>query len=416
MRFGRYLVLMASSWLLAAVIVLAFTLLVDPIGISPLRVAMAGFNASKPFRRDYDWIVKRYDVVRIQPTTIFMGSSRIKQSIDPRLLANTGFAPAYNGGINGSAAYGEIKSYLQYYLGVDSNLHHVFIEAFASVMLSYDRARHPEIRAPLDAAARARQGTATPQMRPEVVHFDRVADIADFASVFFSMSGLSSAVRTVSVNRRQRNSPLARSSDDGFAPVPLTSHHFSVRNVLNFVTYTGLLQRGGEVPPSIFDTASQMIAACEWYQVQCRFLVSPLHADVLFAMYHLGLWPELEKLKRGLAKLAPTYDFTRYNDIIDERIGPVVYWPEAFHFSPALGELVARAMTGLRTPDMPENFGVLLDPENMDANLAAWRQERDQWIARHPELAERMRKAEENFRNGVSFKAVTDAEIAAGGW
>jgi hypothetical protein len=27
-----------------------------------------------------------------------------------------------------------------------------------------------------------------------------------------------------------------------------------------------------------------------------------------------------------------------------------------------------------------------------------------------------VRKAEDDFRNGVSFKTVTDAEIAAGGW
>ena len=86
----------------------------------------------------------------------------------------------------------------------------------------------------------------------------------------------------------------------------------------------------------------------------------PIHADVLFAMYYLGLWSEVEKLKRGFAELAPTYDFTRYSQLIEERTGPVVYWPEAFHFS-ALGELVARAMTGLRTADMPGNFGVVLD-------------------------------------------------------
>lgn len=126
--------------------------------------------------------------------------------------------------------------------------------------------------------------------------------------------------------------------------------------------------------------------------------------------------PSLEKLKRGLAELAPTYDFTRYSSVIDERIGPVVYWPEAFHFSPALGALIARSMVGLRTPDMPENFGVVLDSNNIDANLAAWRAERDGWIAQHPDSVERMRKAEENFQNGVSFKAATDAEIAAGGW
>jgi hypothetical protein len=408
---------MASSWLLAAVVVVSFTLLVDAIGISPLQVPVAGFNTSKPLRQDFDWIVKRYEVLRNQPTTIFMGSSRTKQSVAPALLANTGFSPAYNGGINGSATFEEIGSYLEYYLAADRNLQHVFIEAFPTALLSYEKkTQGPEVRAPLGREEQARLGTATPQMRPPEVNFGRMADIGDFASVFFSMGGVSSAVRTVAVNRGQQSSPITSPLDDGFAPIPLAPHHFSVRNILNFVIHTGLIQRGGEVPPRVFARARQMIANCEWYQVECRFFVSPLHADVLYAMYYLGLWPELEKLKRGLARLAPTYDFTRYNHIIDERIGPVVYWPEAFHFSPALGELLAKAMTGLRTPDMPENFGTLLEPNNIDSSLAAWRQERDNWIVQHPDVVERMRKAEENFRKGVSFKSVTDAEIAAGGW
>ena len=51
MKFGRYLALMASTWVLAALGVAAFTLLVDAIGISPVRVAIAGFNAWKPLRQ-----------------------------------------------------------------------------------------------------------------------------------------------------------------------------------------------------------------------------------------------------------------------------------------------------------------------------------------------------------------------------
>ena len=112
------------------------------------------------------------------------------------------------------------------------------------------------------------------------------------------------------------------SADDGFAPIPLAPHHFSVRNVFNFVLHTGLLQRGGRVSLPMIAAAREMIATCDRYQVDCRFFISPLHADVLFAMYHLGLWPEMENLKRGLAELAPTYDFTRYNPLIEERAGP----------------------------------------------------------------------------------------------
>jgi hypothetical protein len=406
MKFSRYLVVMVWSWVLAAAAAVGFTLLVDAIGISPVRVAIAGFNAWKPLRQDYDWIVKRYDVWLNQPTTIFMGSSRIKQSIDPKLVVGTGFAPAYNGGMNGSANFVETRAYLRDYLRVDKNLHHVFIEAFfAPPLLTY-----PE------GGPRAFVVTGEQAGRPPITEFGLGTDIADFASTFFSVGGLTSAIRTVSMNRGPKSMPFAGSFDDGFAPIPLAPHHFSVRNVFNFVLHTGLLQRGGQVSLPMIGAAREMIATCDRYQVDCRFLVSPLHADVLFAMYHLGLWPEMENLKRGLAELAPTYDFTRYSPLIEERIGPVAYWPEAFHFSPALGELMARAMTGLRTPDMPQNFGVLIDSKNIESSLIAWGEERDNWIAQHPEIVERMRKAEVDFRNGVSFQAVTDAEIAAGGW
>jgi hypothetical protein len=407
MNFGRYVAVMALGWLLAAAGVMGFTLLVDAIGISPVRIAIAGFNTSKPLRQDYDWIVKRYDVWRQQPATIFMGSSRVKQSIDPKLVAKREFSPAYNAGLNGSANFAETRTYLQDFLHSDKSLRHVFIEAFVPALLAYGET---------DSEARPFVVPTENTKRPIVVQLGFASDIADLTSVFFSVGGVSSAIRTVAANWQQRKSPVTSLSDDGFAPIALAPHHFSVRNVFNFVLHTGLMRRGAQLSLPMLAAAKEMIANCVSHQVECRFFVSPLHADVLYAMYYLGLWPELEKLKRGLAQLAPTYDFTRYSQLIEERIGPVVYWPEAFHFSPALGELVAKAMTGLRTADMPQNFGVVLDANNIESNLNAWREERDGWIAQHPDAVERMRKAEDNFRDGVSFKAVTDAEIAAGGW
>jgi len=141
MNFKRYLAVMGATSVTAAVLVAGFNLLVDPIGISPIRIAIAGFNEWKPLRRDYDRLVKPYDVARTEPKTIFIGSSRIKQTIDPRLLAGTRFAPAYNAGINGSTDYEELNSYLQYYIRADKELRHVFIEAFASAMFSAEAAQ-----------------------------------------------------------------------------------------------------------------------------------------------------------------------------------------------------------------------------------------------------------------------------------
>jgi hypothetical protein len=235
MKFGRYLVVLVWSWLLGAAAVVGFTVLVDPIGISPIRIAIAGFNTLKPLQQDYDWIVKRYDVGRNRPTTVFMGSSRIKQSVDPKLFAGTAFAPAYNGGLNGSANLAETRAYLRDYLKADKNLHHVFIEAFATALLD-QRPSGRSFVAPTENTS-----------RPIVLEFGLLSDIADMASAFFSMSGLNSAIRTVVANRGQDSELTAASSDDGFAPIPLAPHHFSVRNVFNFVLHTGLLRRGGRV-------------------------------------------------------------------------------------------------------------------------------------------------------------------------
>ncbi len=373
--------------MILAVAVIGFHLTVDALGVLPVRVVIGGFNERKPLREEYDWIVKRFDVRQRQPTTIFMGSSRIKQTIDPSLLAGTTTAPAYNGALNGSADLREIAAYLRYYLKADKNLRYVYIEVFPSALLKYTES-NPKIRIP--------------------------NDISDYTLMFFSTSGLRNSIQTVLLNRK--GSTGAATSDNGFAPISLATHHFSVRNVFNFVLHARVLRRELFLSPGVIEAARQAIEDCKPHAVDCRYFVSPLHADVLFAAYYLGLWPELEKLKRLLAELTPTYDFTRYSNLIDERTGPVVYWPEAFHFSPALGELMAQKMAGLNTTDIPSNFGTVLSSKNIESNLAAWREERDRWIAQNPDALKRMRRADENYRRGVSFKEVTDAELAAGGW
>jgi len=391
MTWRRYLGIMGASWMVAAVSMTATSLLIDPMGVSPIGVSIAGFNDRKPLRYQHDRIVKRFEVRRGQPTTIFMGSSRIKQAIDPASIAGTAFSPAYNAGMDGSWNLGEAGTYLRYYLDHNPRLQHVFLEVFPSSLVASSR------MTPLD-------------------RLDLADDVADYASIVFTWNGLETAVRTVLLNRWHPHTSAADIPKAGYVPIPLAPHHFSVRNIFNQVLHQNVLRRGGSLSPTVMVTAREMVEECRARGVDCRFFLSPLHADALFAAYHLGLWPELEALKRGFASLGPTHDFTRYCELIEERRGPVVHWPEAFHFSPALGTIVAQVMTGSRPPGVPATFGALLDAGNVEESLLAWRDERDHWIAKHPEAVERMRKAEENFLQGVSFRVVTEAEVAAGGW
>ena len=91
--YFRALALSLAAWLS---LYLLFTWTVDPYGVSPIRVGVHGINEIKPKRLDIDRLVKPYEVWRYQPRTIFLGTSRAHQSLDPAVLDGTRFAPAYN--------------------------------------------------------------------------------------------------------------------------------------------------------------------------------------------------------------------------------------------------------------------------------------------------------------------------------
>ncbi len=125
-RYLRYLVAAAFGWALA---LLAFTLLIDPYGVSPVHATIQGVNALKPKRLDIDRLIKPYEVWRRQPQTVFLGTSRIHQSIDPSVLDGTRFAPAYNASIPASSLSLNI-THLDNYLRLDPSLKTVFVELF----------------------------------------------------------------------------------------------------------------------------------------------------------------------------------------------------------------------------------------------------------------------------------------------
>ena len=184
MKFSSYIVVMASSWMIAAAGVVGFNVAVDALGILPVGVSIPGFNKLRPPREQYDLIVNRVDVERFQPRTIFMGTSRVRQSIDPGVLAGTTFAPAYNGALNGGAHFQEIRWFLQVHFEADKKLRYVYIEAFPTALLQYsDPSMAPKPRAPGSLAA-------------------------GYVSAVFSMGGLRNSARTVLLNLKDKGGPL----------------------------------------------------------------------------------------------------------------------------------------------------------------------------------------------------------------
>src|SRR5262245_34938842 len=124
-----YLRSLATSVLLLLGLFLTFTWIVDPYGVSPLRLSLPEVNVLKPKRLDIDRLIKPIEVWRDQPRTIFLGTSRIHQSIDPAVLDGTDFAPAYNASIPASTV-NENANHLERFLALDQHLRVVFVELF----------------------------------------------------------------------------------------------------------------------------------------------------------------------------------------------------------------------------------------------------------------------------------------------
>jgi hypothetical protein len=382
----RYLVAILALWLSFEAIIIGFNLVIDPLGISPIKIHMR-LNALKPFRNGNDALVKRYEVDRRQPRTVFTGSSRTKQTIDPSPLNGTVYGPAYNAGVDGQADIADTESLLDHYFREDRNLRYAYIEIFPTAVLSL-----PGVH-PLE------EDSFTKRFK-------------DWSTLLNSYGGLSYSWRTVAYNLDigpPLTGDIKEVRDDGFSPVTNLPNHFSVYNVPNFLVYTDTVTSGKRLSSEVAPALTHLISRCKAYEVSCSFIISPLHADALYGIYFKNVWRELETLKRTLADLAPTWDFTRYNSLIDERDGPVTYWPEAFHYSRALGSLMLRRIFTPDAADLPPNFGVLIDPRCVDDQLAAWRAERNAWIAEHPEVIARYNAAAESERKGLSFAEATDA-------
>jgi len=99
----RYFNLFTLGILFWVFLFLTVTWVVNPYGVSPINITIERINKFKPKRIDIDRLIKPYEVWRYQPKTIFLGTSRFHQSIDPSVLDGTKYAPAYNASIPASS-------------------------------------------------------------------------------------------------------------------------------------------------------------------------------------------------------------------------------------------------------------------------------------------------------------------------
>jgi hypothetical protein len=345
-----------AAWACAAAIFIA---VIDPYGVSPLKLALPHVNVLKTKRVDIDRFVKPYEVWRDQPKTIFLGTSRINESIDTSAVDGSRFQPAYNAAIPASEM-GDTVADLEQYFRIDGKLREVFVETYF-----YNFAR-PAAPKPLKTL-------------PDLV--------ASNAALAFSSRALWDAVGTLTFNHSGQTLGSHTMPRGYWVPSPWfnTADTFDMKAYIDAIVRIHKNIPDMQVQPSGFEALDEIVELCKKHNAQLFLMVTPNYPWDDYRLLSLGYWPRVEDFYYRLSKYPNVVSFSQYNDVLAEVPGTGMrFWYDPIHFNNVTGRLMLRAILGEKGRDIPENFMRPITPQTVAATLAERRAGLDRWVNANP--------------------------------
>lgn len=358
-RYLKVLFLGIAAWV---GLFLAFTWIIDPYGVSPVRVAWHGINEYKPKRLDIDRLIKPYEVWRYQPRSVFLGTSRIHQSIDPAVLEGTRYAPAYNASIPASTL-SENVAHLEQFFRLNGNIKHVFIEVFVYNFI-------------------------LPQ--PNVPSKPLSSFVLDAASLLFSTDALFASMQTVGANRA--NGPRAAYvTSNGYWTPPWSLRTADTFNAALYINEIMRIHKNISdmiIQPSAIAALDRIADLCRRNGAELHLIVTPNYPWDDYRLLSLGYWHLVEQLIRRLSTYDNVISFSQYNSMLIEPAGPSMrWWYDPLHVSREMGRAMLLAFIGDPEPDMPSNLMRRVTPETVAAVIRERRAGLEAWTVDNQSFA-----------------------------
>jgi hypothetical protein len=372
----------------------ALNVLIDPYMLLNMP-RIAGFNARKPAIGTQGRLMKAYDVQRLAPRTLLLGSSRVDFGLDaadphwPHIEQ-----PVYNLGLAGGIPYVAYR-YLQHsmsHAGIDLVVMGLDFEYF----LTIPEAQHNavpgyESRLAVDQQGlpnRQRDGQYYRDVLNSTLSLDATFDSGLTLLANLDMTGMDIQSGNTLTNDLFTNQTAPRGA------YPL----FSIIDAFITLRYSGMRNEF-----AMADIRS-ILELCRQHRVRIVLLINPLHADVLEIMDLRGHWDSFEAWKRELVQLVEEYsagpqsesaqlwDFTEYDRYSTEPIGaqsalPRWFW-EPNHYTHALGSAVIQRILGGRGY---ADFGERIDSNNIEGHLTQIRAQRNRYRDSHAPQIQRVR-------------------------
>jgi hypothetical protein len=403
----RLLATALATAMLICGLTIAFNLAVDPYG--SYRI----FDAKDPprpaiYRRVK--LAKAYDIRRIKPQAIVLGTSR--SHIGLRMThEGWGIPPEarYNSAFDGATTK-EMYAYLSHAHAV-SPVRQVVLgldfwqlgQGLASTRPDFEPALLFEPHHPLHNAAVYAADVAL------LMSTDTTA--ASFTQLG---SGGEKEPEWLASDGQRIGATFFRDVEPSFSRSPGAYFRNIDRQEIGFMLETEPAPRGATkyrpddpaTTPTSFDYISKIVSFCREADIDLRIFITPTHAHQLEITSELGGWPRLEQGKRDLVQLLtedtvrhpgarkfPLFDFSGYSSVTTERVPGDTskeemefYW-DSSHFKERVGDwILDRLFEVVRKNDpVPPDFGVLLTAENLDRELQQIRISQKVYRREYPE-------------------------------
>ena len=350
-----------------------FNIAIDPYGVfnSP---QILGLNSLKSKQFSKVRLFKAVNITQIKPKTLLLGSSRTDLGLDPEHPALSSQQPAYNLGLVGPNIY-EVKRYLEHTLKNQPELETVVLgidlfmfNEYKQNAIDFTESRLEKENITSSDLLNITLSTNAIQASVETIRSSKASD----AYYLYHPNGL----RYVYQNKPDRS---ARARFKG-----------SINGLFNNDEY----YHNYKLSAKFLQDFKDIVAICKERNIELKVFISPSHASQWESLYQSGLWQVFEQWKRELVQITPIWDFSGYNTVTTEPIAQEMknYW-DSSHYRQEVGDLVLDRLFDTPENKVPDDFGTLVTPQNIESHLANIMAEREVWVKNHPEIVDFINRA-----------------------
>ncbi|WP_293076813.1 hypothetical protein [Okeania sp. SIO3B5] len=374
-KYHRYNWLFLLSALLPVVAVGLFNIVVDPYDVFKTP-KFWGINHSKPRKDNNDRLFKATDIIRIKPVTILLGSSRTKRALDPNHPALENNQPAYNLSLDNPNVY-ELRRYLEHAIANQKKLDLVIIGLDFFIF---------------NSLIGTRQSFSEQRLEKKYIILE------DLLNITFSLDALVASQETVIDSNKNLPNNIF-DGENGFIPylnVDPKKTKSRFEKIMNnyyegyYTTY--------QLSNQLLDEFKKVVDLCKKNQIKLISYISPAHATQWEIIKSSGQWSTFEEWKRKIVEISDVFDFYGYNSITTEPIhNDMENYRENSHYTPKVGNLILNRLLSYKEEEVPQDFGILINSENIESHLTKIRQDREIWAKNHPGEVKLVKEIKQKF-------------------